>query len=191
MIIGIAGFGGSGKTLLAVGVARYLQLNGYKVITNILSYKYRDYDLITELPEVMTNIRKNPDEIKIKRIALIDEIQNILDSRDSMHTSNKRLSRLIFQLRKARIDLIYTLQDYLSVDIRLRRITERVLFPEYDEIDNLLKITITDKNGTYIGHSKVKINPKLYELYDTYEFLDIDTNIDLEDMFTTMKKSKK
>ena len=60
MIIGIAGFGGSGKTLLAVGITRYLQTNGYKVITNILSYKYRDYDLITELPEIMTSIRKNP-----------------------------------------------------------------------------------------------------------------------------------
>lgn len=191
MIIGIAGYGGSGKTLLAVSIVRHLQLHGYKVITNLLSYKYRDYDLITELPELMHEMVYNHSLVNEKRVALVDEIQNIIDSRESMHSANKQISRILFQLRKARIDMIYTLQDYYSVDVRLRRITERLLMPEYDEITHKMSITITDKNGIELGHTMLIINPAVYELYNTYEFLDIDSSIDFTNIFGENTKSKK
>jgi len=179
-IICIAGVGGSGKTMLGVILTTALKEDGFKVCTNVLSYKYIDYNLEKDFNKIITERGKylKDDRAKLdKIIVLFDEVQQYLDSRESISVRNRKLTQKLFQIRKYRMDLIYTLQDYRSVDVRLRRITEYIILPKYNEENNELYFAVLNNNDMFLYDKRLYVNPKVYDLYDTFE--DIEGEIDL------------
>ena len=191
MIIGIAGYGGSGKTLLGVALSTIMRNNGYVVLTNLKHYKFKDGDLDEKLPEIVEQMIYMPyNADKTKYIALVDEIQNYLDSREAMYRKNKKLTKIFFQLRKLKISMIYTCQDFMSVDARLRRITEQVILPDFNPDTMIMSVTYTDRFGNVLKTGKIRINPIVYEWYKTFEFMDVE-NDTFEELFDEQEEQKK
>ena len=188
-IITIAGYGGSGKTLLGVILTTYLKEKGYQVISNVKSYKYVDIDFETGIVGLINDIKKEGKEqrkIMTKRVAFIDEIQNYLDSRESMKRKNIMLTQKIFQFRKYKIDMICTLQDYLSMDVRLRRLTQYIMLPQFDEDEHILSyVVLNGRTNEYLYEKKFFIPDNILELYDTYE--DIDGDLDFSSEIANKK----
>lgn len=160
------GLEGSGKTLYAVMLAYiYKKKYNYKIISNMISLKFKDYD-IDILPELMNN-----DTNDENYLALIDEIYQYIDSRRGISKKNIESSYSIFQLRKKRINLIGTAQYYRSIDIRARSVFTNVFFSEYDKSSFNLLIKRFDGYLNYKGNINIRINPILYNMYDHREVI--------------------
>ena len=181
MIIGIVGYAGDGKTLLSVIYTTHLiygnpvNKNGkivskYQLITNIRSLKIPHIDFEQNFLKIIKDIDSKPYEVNVQpRLLVIDEIQNYLDSRRSMRNFNIEFSQEFFQIRKKGFDCIYTLQDYMSLDARIRRITQFLLLPTYDKYKKEFFITITDNRLNNLGYKQFKISDMWYQMYNTYE----------------------
>lgn len=181
MIVGIVGFAGDGKTLLSV-IYTYKIIYGnlyekdgkyysrYQLITNLRSLKIPHIDFEQNFLKIIKEIDSKPYEINIRpRLLVIDEIQNYLDSRRSMKTFNIEFTQEFYQIRKKGFDCIYTLQDFMSLDARVRRITQIMLLPVYDKYKMEFTIQITDNRLNNLGIKKFRITPVWYSLYNTYE----------------------
>lgn len=174
MIIGIFGLEGSGKTLLASIYCSYLHFKGYKIITNIKSFKYSDYNFENDFIFLLNDIKekRNKHEQIPRTIALVDEITQYLDARESMKPVNRKLSRKILQIRKYGIDLMYTTQLYDLNDKRLRKTTEVFIQPDFDSFTNKLHWEARNREGVVLVDRTIIVNPDLFNLYDTYEDID-------------------
>ena len=178
MIIGIIGLEGTGKTLLGVILSTVLKkTTNYKVMTNVKSYKYNDYDFESDFIMLIEKTKleryKKPERI----LVFIDEIVQYLDSRESMKPINKKLTRRLMQIRKYGFDMIYTAQLLMSADIRLRRMTDTFIVPDYDEHTYRLEWTQTDMLMNSVTKKSIIINPDIYKLYNTFEDIDSYLNI--------------
>ena len=80
------------------------------------------------------------------------------------------------------MEIIYTAQKFTSVDIRIRKLTDLFILPHYyGIIDNYIllqwdmaKNIEQEKYITPEKKIKLKLNPKIFKLYDTYEIIDFD-----------------
>lgn len=124
MLYGIIGKKGAGKTLfLTYLLKKYSDSdNKVKIYTNY-TLKGINFEEIN-----FKEIFKNDIEIK-NAIVGIDEIYLIADCRTSMTKMNKLISYLLYQTRKAGVDIFYTAVSYSTIDIRLRRGTDGIFFP--------------------------------------------------------------
>lgn len=178
MIVAIMGFAGTGKSMLSVYLAARFKIFGnYEIISNMKEFKLRDYDLETDFIPIVDSIRADRNIIKQpkQRLLHVDEIQQYLDSRESSTKKNKKLSKYFYQIRKFGFDFIYTLQDFYSLDIRLRRITEMFMIPNYNKMTKILSYDAYSTFGQYYGQYTVAISDKILNLYDTFE--DIDNSV--------------
>ena len=176
MIIAIMGFAGTGKTMLGVWLsARYKYLANYDIVSNVKSLTFRDYDVETQFIVLIDSIKENRDTSPNKKLLFVDEIQQYLDSRESMTTKNKKLTKYFYQVRKFGFDMIYTLQDFRSADIRLRRITEMYILPAYNSSNKVLSFTVYDVYGEFITEKKIRISDNILNAYNTYE--DIENTV--------------
>lgn len=176
MILSIMGFAGTGKTLLGVYFsARYKYLGNYEIISNLKKLSFKDYDVEKDFILLVDSIRSNRNLLPEKKLLFVDEIQQYLDSRESATSKNKKLTRYFYQIRKFGFDFIYTLQDFHSVDIRLRRITEYFVLPSYDKRNKILSYELYGVDEELITTRSIRIPDKLFNMYDTYE--DIDNSV--------------
>jgi len=188
MIIGIIGEMGSGKTLSAVYLASILKNKGYYIISNMKNFKLNN-DLLYN-PEMLKELNPNK-----KYLIIIDEIYVYADSRRSTSKKNLLLSYLLFQSRKRNLDIIYTAQKFTSIDVRIRNLTDLFILTYYYGIINdyiLLQWDISknveqNKFITPEKTIKLKLNPKIFKLYDTYEIIDFEE----DELKTKKKKTKK
>jgi hypoxanthine phosphoribosyltransferase len=191
MILGILGYGGSGKTLFAVLLANIANKTNKKIITNITSLKINHYDLDTQFLDIIDRKREiGYGYDKEKYVLIIDEIPQYLDSRESMRARNRDFSKIFYQIRKFRMDMIYTAQDIYSVDVRIRRITEKIILPEFNDHTNELTYSVFTNRDQYLFKNTIIIPTKLFEMYNTYE--EIKGDIDIDRLLRKNKnKSKK
>lgn len=175
MIIGILGLEGTGKTMLGVIIATIRKSQGAKIVSNVKTYKYNDYDFEKDflflIERTKSDRKKKPDNY----LVFIDEIAQYLDARNSMRPINKKLTLKLMQIRKYGMDMIYTAQLLMSADIRLRKLTDTFLMPEYDKYKMTLSWKVVDVNGNSVDKKSITVNESIYKLYDTYE--DIDNNM--------------
>jgi hypothetical protein len=176
MIIAIMGFAGTGKTMLGVWLsARYKYIGGYEIVSNVKSLTFSDYDVETQFIILIDSIKENRDILPKKKLLFVDEIQQYLDSREAMTSKNKKLTKYFYQVRKFGFDMIYTLQDFHSADIRLRRITEMYILPNYNKQTHILSFSIYDVYGEFIAEKRINITDRILNSYNTYE--DIDNSV--------------
>jgi len=163
-IIGIIGDRGSGKTCFMTRLLLQDYNNGRKIITNY----WVDFPHTKMSFEDLANL---PTHINGSTIAL-DEIHVAVDSRESMSSINKQLTKLATQLRKRNIILYYTTQRFNLIDKRLR-----------DQTDYLVRMSPAS-DGIFIASTynrwtldKPLTNKRFdgkpfYKYYDTTEVID-------------------
>ena len=187
-IIEIVGKQGTGKTLLMTSMATHkYKPQGYLIGSNMHSYKFNDF-YFAKIDDIKAF---EPDRDK-KYLFLLDEVASYsnLDSRMSMTKGNINAIKVLTQLRKKRISLIYTMQ-FLGNDKRFRSITDTIyflpdakLYPKY--AINFDKRLIYYTKGYFqyeTGAIVVEQNPKYYKFYeddiknyDTYEIIEGEDN---------------
>jgi len=123
MLIGVLGGFGSGKTLL-------LAVFGYKLGFNPNYEVYANFHIKGNV-EYLTPRKLLDINPKDKRaVILLDEVYSWLDSRVSISKINRILSWVVLQSRKRNMDIIYSAQLGSSVDLRLRDMTDIVIYCE-------------------------------------------------------------
>jgi len=122
MLIGAFGGLGSGKTLILASYCCHVANNPkYEVYTNFIVKHPR---ITVVEPIDLLNI--NP---KTEKVLLgLDEVYSWLDSRMSQTKVNRFLSWIILQSRKRNMDIFYNAQLGSSVDLRLRDLTDIVIY---------------------------------------------------------------
>lgn len=166
MIVAIIGNEGSGKSLLLTIFTLLYKKHNYKILSNMQNLKVRDYDL-AYIPEMI----KNRELIKEHLMFALDEAYQYIDAREAMTKKNKETSYFLFQLRKFGINLYYTAQFYYSIELRLREITTHVLKPHYDKNSKIMIVEIYNNEDRNLGSFQLKVDEKVYEFYDTWEFV--------------------
>lgn len=176
MIIAFTGKMGSGKTLSMTFLAKIMSEEGRSIISNYrLKFEHR---LISkkEIQEYGATKGKS----LLNCVMLIDEAQTMLDCRQ--HQKNRIISYFILQTRKRGVDLFYTSQQFWNVEKRLRENSDLIFecTPIKDANNELKYIQLVGFNyhgrDTFSPASQfhIKVTPKLYELYDSYEIIDYD-----------------
>jgi len=145
-VIGIIGNRGDGKTNLAVKFLYDYYTMGRPIIANIwLAPEYFDYikltlDMLLKLPESINHA-----------VILIDELQKWADAYKFFSKDSLALSTLFTQLRKRKLTVIYTTQDFSTIAKRLRGQT--------DYIVEMKHLNAWDNKGNYVdGFSKATVH---------------------------------
>lgn len=122
MLIGAFGGFGSGKTLILASYCCHVANKpNYKVFTNF-TVKHKNITIVE--PIDLLNI--NPTDYNV--LLGLDEVYAWLDSRMSQTKVNRFLSWIILQSRKRNMDIFYTAQLGSLVDLRLRDLTDIVIY---------------------------------------------------------------
>jgi hypothetical protein len=120
MLVGICGNLGAGKTLTLTFFGWYLHTKmGASIYSNYwLQFPHK---IIKDLTEI--------DNIK-GGVFLGDELWSWMDSRTFGSNKNMAISKILLKSRKRGIDIFYTAQHFKQMDVRVRRITDMLCFPE-------------------------------------------------------------
>jgi len=180
MITAIIGLPGAGKTLFSVYLAQKYLKEGCAVASNFriqgAMYSYNVLDLI------MWVASGHPKDPNYKpRIAIVDELNNLFNSRD-WNKLDPRIRLALSQHRKAGEgnNLIYTTQSFGFADLYFRSLTSKIyvmrrfIFGRFlakayypGEMSQGNEFIPKEKAKT---HKAIIFNPKpLYPLFDTYE----------------------
>lgn len=133
---------GSGKTLTMVRDAHIFHLNGWNVYANF------EVSFATKITnEEFLNFDKNKSLQNC--VILIDEIQSLLDNRQSMSKKNVKSSHFIQQIRKKGIQLLATAQFSNTVDLRFKQHVDYEIYPRYIKQDkgDITRVTIIDRTA--------------------------------------------
>jgi len=157
MLIGIMGKLGAGKTLTLSALAYYL---GKQFKTNVYAnYGLKDAQRLESLKEFW-NIENG--------IVALDELWIDIDARN--WKNNITLTRWALQTRKKGLIVMYTTQHIRQVDIRIRNVTDYLIYTE-KQAGNF-SIAILDYQYREIIKKAIIKNPeKIFKLYNTYEII--------------------
>jgi len=171
MLAGIFGALGSGKTLLLVYLA-YIQKHVHKKIV-ISNFKLSFADISESAEEMILKMDDYGKKYKQPIFYAIDELGGILKATDFMQNQNEIMTDISLKSRKKKVDIAYTAQHAMMVDRMVRRITDVVYYPTFNEKRQTIKIKPKEFNGEFwIEGEHFSFNPKeYYEFYDTDEVI--------------------
>jgi hypothetical protein len=186
MIIGYVAIPSKGKTLAAVQQAILLVLrNWYLGNTEYKLYANIDLTLPKRLQKAFVKITSYSQVKELENgVFLFDEMWTWVDSRISQSKQNRFWSMWSIKTRKAGIDLLYTEQYELLIDVRIREITEYIARPYQHTFDGeatalskyrqpVYKYTIVTLESVKNPSQGIKeyaiLNKSFFGLYDTFE----------------------
>lgn len=170
MITIFVGRRGRGKTLLMTRRLYRRYKMGYKIYTNYnVEFPHEKLDAVKlmEMGKELHNCAMG-----------VDELQTMIDSRNSMSIRNKLISYFILQTRKRNVVLFGTTQHERMIDIRLRQQTDYWVFCQrigksskfvYRVVDGPTGIVV--KKCRYDGR-------RFFGMYDTEEIIDFLAALD-------------
>lgn len=172
-VMAIVGNMGTGKTLTQTyfGLRNYLK--GKKIYANYwLAF---DYTFVEDIDGIEAINNPKLVKKKIPSTFLGDELWSWMDSRESSSKRNKFLSGLLLKSRRRMIDIFYTAQDIMQIDVRLRRVTNAVAFPTLSPDKKWCEVEIREFMSYGVGSCRVGRQIKVlgfptnlvFELYDT------------------------
>jgi len=179
MLFGIAGNMGAGKTLFLTAMANMWHNGGASVYAN---YKLKGfkYGQINDIEELL-NVKTRPN------FAALDELWISADSYNSMGSLNRLIAKRMLQHRKKDFDVGMTVQDWIQLSARIRRVTTAVFFPQIIKFDEengkptLLEIYYTFRVSDYLDYRTMKsflmpvmdhLGKYVCDMYDTEEIID-------------------
>ena len=156
MLMGIFGGLGSGKTLTLTYFLWKYRRN--PVYANYhLAFKH-DY---IENPEDLLAVSQG--------YLGLDELWAWMDSRVSGSKKNRILGHFLLTSRKRNCHVLYTTQHFKQVDVRVRNITDILVFPKYDSKSKTLAIEMVSQYDPKF-HRKFSIDARpLFKIYNTNE----------------------
>jgi len=175
VITAFIGLLGVGKTLGMTAYAKQLNSLGRKVLSN---YKVSFGELVNPIELVGFEIENV--------VLLLDEAYTLLDSRQNTQ-AKKYLTYFLKQTRKRTVDVFYTSQRFMDIDIRLRQITDRIIVCVKYEGRGFIYIEL--QGGTVSGQKWLNMEQakKIFPLYDTNEVI---MPMDLNDEITNIEHLK-
>jgi len=172
MLTGIFGALGSGKTLLLVYLAHIQKYTHKKIV--IANFQLSFADIIESAEEMILKMDDYEKQFKGKNICfVIDELGGILKATDFMQSYNEIMTDICLKSRKRRIDIIYTAQHHMMVDRMVRRITDVIFKPIFNQEKQTIKINPKEFDGEFWleGESFSFNPPDYYNFYDTDEVI--------------------
>jgi hypothetical protein len=106
-------------------------------------------------------------------IFLIDELWLYADSRLSGSARNKFVSKVLLKSRKRDLDILYTTQSLGQVDVRIRRISDFICIPTFNEASGKCVIRMYTHPSGYLLKVLKFDGRKIFPLYDTSEEIDL------------------
>lgn len=120
-----------------------------------------------------------------KALVLIDEAYNYFESRLSQSNENILGSILLFQSRKKGLNLILTIQDFSSLDVRYRNLVDfRIKAEVFNEYE-CFRYIIRHKNKRYIVLITFDEMKEVFEIYDTYQLVINDRMKQMIDLYSS------
>lgn len=187
MLIGISGNIRTGKTLLAT-ILSYLMFKSNIMI--FANYHTKFSKLISPLDLINFDIGAG--------LLCLDEIHTMIDSRLNSQ-AGRYISYFITQSGKRGVHIMYTTQNFMMVDKRLRDLTHIKIICHNTETKFKYQIYRLAENGLdykyvrtiYLSHEKAKL---YYDLYDTKELIfapDVssDATMSLEELSEIFKEA--
>lgn len=166
MLMGIVGELGAGKTLSLVylGLRNYIKYQGTRTIFANFHLKQIPYTYVPN-PEDIDTIRSG--------IFLIDELWLYCDSRLSSSGRNRFVTKVLLKSRKRDLDILYTCQSLGSVDVRIRRISDFIAIPSFNEATGKVVLRIYTHPSGYLLKTLKYDGRKVFPLYETSEEIEL------------------
>jgi hypothetical protein len=158
MLVGICGTLGSGKTLSLTFFGHYFRTLGYSIFAN---YKLT-------FPHTRINSLKAISSFR-NGVFLADELWSWVDSREFGSKKNKEINAILLKSRKRGIDIFYTSQHFKQMDVRIRRITDVVVFPMMLKNQSRCRLYFFDNAGFKVKNPITYKTKPIMKLYDTEE----------------------
>lgn len=157
MLTLIEGNLGSGKTLIATIIGKHSKKD---VVSNYqLNYPFLQFDLETFVASRYDN-----------KTILLDEAYVYMDSRNSMATTNKLMSYVLFQSRKKNLSIFLTIQLTGTIDIRYRKLVDFIIHAErYREGFRYIIYRPSDPTTYSYALLPYQQAKQYFELYNTNE----------------------
>lgn len=173
-LLGLFGALGTGKTLALTAFGFKAQQKANAHILANYTTTYADItksaeEILLMLTDLVVDDRPN--------ICLFDELGNLVKSVDFMRSDNELLTKIFLESRKKGTDIYYTSQHAMMVDRNIRRITDVVMFPFFNEDKEIVELQrIENFSTSWIAKPElIRIDaPKYYNMYDTNEIIETD-----------------
>lgn len=159
--IGVFGDVGSGKTLFTTYLAYKLH-NERKIYSNY--HIYLDNCFLIKSPSDLLKIGRDENALVI-----LDEAYTWLEARVSASKINRLMSYLIFQSRKRNFDVVFTAQIFTTIDVRLRKLVDVIVYCERRGDSFVYEIMTTKFTCKLVMDWSTA--SKLFKLYDTTEII--------------------
>ena len=207
VVMAVSGSRGSGKSLFLASKAVDELKRGKTVWSNMPVKLTKKMAVEAGIPQLETKpldldaFYALSEELQ-HGVVCIDETQNMSDSRSSLSLKNRIMNAIIAQVRKRSLNVYYTVQDILWVDVRLRFATD-VEVKCFDlgyspwgrsnrvEWGRIIRCCFKDMSGYMTGtpyfqsgHYYKRCLFKGYKFWDCY---DTSKVTDLEEAFTSVK----
>lgn len=173
MLVGIFGNLGSAKTL-TLTMLSWLYKHRKKAFV-ASNYNNECADLVLSAEELLMQISELGKGYDQKALFL-DELGRILTATDWYTDINTILGKIFTESRKRGFDIIYTSQSAMMVDRNVRRITDIVLLPSYNEKSTKVVVETYEMKGLFwIPQDDLKFTgSKYFDLFDTNEVIEPD-----------------
>lgn len=186
MIVGINGRLRQGKgvlmTLLALAVA---DAGGYVLSNYSLKSSNAEKIEFYDLVKLLQKGRQEP-----QKLICLDEIYGWLESRVSSSKVNRFASYFLFQSAKLGYDLIYTAQLNMSVDNRLRELSDIRLFAE--KLEDRFRYHVLDSTETDEDVPSGRTFDLSFDLarlfWDRYDTFEAVAPVGMTELFVEMEK---
>lgn len=173
MLVGIFGNLGSAKTL-TLTMLSWLYKNVKRAYV-ACNYRNECADLVLSAEELLMQISELGKEFPNRPKALfLDELGRILTATDWYTDVNTILGKIFTESRKRGFDIIYTSQSAMMVDRNVRRITDIVLLPQYNEKSTKVTVETYEMRGLFwVPDDDLKFEGRKYfDVYDTNEIIE-------------------
>lgn len=183
MLVVIYGKLGSGKTAILTALGLYsekrLVYSNYKV-------DFEEFDKIVKEFNVSLLLKDgyNPS------VVLIDEAHDYFESRLSNSIDNILGSKLLFQSRKKGMDLLLTLQEIRTLDIRFRELIDVLIYCENFKDLKIFRFIVKTKRNRIVylvPHERIDL---IFKLYDTYEVVVSDRTKELLERYSSFEEKQ-
>jgi hypothetical protein len=165
---------GSGKTLGLTWLALRYYTHKWDIYANFHLFKI-NYTYIEPEIEKKESKKKSGDELIelidgiSKGFMALDEVWLMLDSRLSFSKQNRFIGKILLKSRKRKIDIGYTAQDFMQVEKRLRKITDYLVYPEFDIRKQICSLEYTNRYTNEVMKTYKFYAPLVYPFYQTTE----------------------